>query len=156
MATDTTEGSCIWFVQRVQGRFYHNWISNFHIEPDGSCVEYEYQAEKHDGHPYRQMIIRTAATPGRAKQLGRKWKLTKAELRDWNRRKGAVMYHLCEKKLLDNPEYFDALMDTEGPIIEENTWHDNYWGNCTCVRCMSIDGENMLGKIYMTLRRRLA
>jgi hypothetical protein len=36
-------------------------------------------------------------------------------------------------------------------IIEQNTWHDNYWGDCTCLRCFRI-GENYLGRIWMDLR----
>ena len=40
-------------------------------------------------------------------------------------------------------------------LIEGNTWHDNYWGDCSCNRCKSKSGENMLGILLMELRDKL-
>ena len=37
-------------------------------------------------------------------------------------------------------------------LIEGNTWHDNRWGNCSCPRCINIEGQNWLGKILMEIR----
>jgi predicted NAD-dependent protein-ADP-ribosyltransferase YbiA (DUF1768 family) len=55
------------------------------------------------------------------------------------------------RKLYDHAEVFVVLAMTEGEIVESNNWHDNYWGDCTCLRCYRI-GENHLGKILMRLR----
>src|SRR4051794_11513569 len=109
MATDTTQEqeSCIWFTRRFTKPFVHyehNWISNFYIEDDGYSVEHKFQAAKHKGHPWRQVIIINAATPGKAKKLGRKWKLTDAELRAWNARKIEVMLKLIEDKIMRSIE----------------------------------------------------
>lgn len=38
-------------------------------------------------------------------------------------------------------------------MIEEIvSWHDNFWGNCTCVKCENIEGQNWLGKLLMKVR----
>src|SRR4051794_28557683 len=99
LLTDTPQESCIWFTRRIgRGGYDHNWISNFYIEDDGGTVEHKFQAAKHKGHPWRQAIIMGADTPGKAKKLGRKWKLTEDELRSWNGRKVDVMLRLIEDK----------------------------------------------------------
>lgn len=33
-------------------------------------------------------------------------------------------------------------------IIEGNYWHDNFWGQCSCEKCVG-KGKNNLGKILM-------
>ena len=126
------------------------WFSNFYVEPDGTHVEGEFQAAKHFGHPWRQAVIRRS-TPKRAKKLGRRWKLNRYQLMEWEHRKNQVMYELVKAKIEDHPEIAFTLLATEGQIVESNTWHDNYWGDCTCLRCFRI-GENHLGKILMQLR----
>jgi len=95
-----------------------------------------------------------AATPGKAKRLGRKWKLTEAELRAWNGRKIEVMLRLVEDKIMRSLELRQKLIELDGPIIEENDWHDNYWGDCLCHKCRNIPGDNYLGKLYEMVRHR--
>jgi predicted NAD-dependent protein-ADP-ribosyltransferase YbiA (DUF1768 family) len=41
-------------------------------------------------------------------------------------------------------------------IIEGNTWHDNFWGNCTCSRCIHTPGANVLGSLLMHVREKVA
>lgn len=125
-------------------------FSNFYVEPDGTHVEGEFQAAKHFGHPWRQVVIRRS-TPKRAKKLGRRWKLNRYQLMEWEHRKREVMYELVKAKIEDHPEIAFILYATSGQIVESNTWHDNYWGDCSCLRCFRI-GENHLGKILMQLR----
>ena len=49
-----------------------------------------------------------------------------------------------------------ALIATAGiDLVEKNNWHDNYWGDCSCLRCYKV-GENHLGKIWMALREEIA
>jgi ribA/ribD-fused uncharacterized protein len=38
-------------------------------------------------------------------------------------------------------------------LIEINTWHDNFWGNCICAKCEKIKGQNWLGKLLMKIRQ---
>ena len=51
------------------------------------------------------------------------------------------------------PELREKLKATgDAALIEENYWHDNRWGKCTCDRCQSKEGQNWLGKILMEIR----
>ena len=47
----------------------------------------------------------------------------------------------------------DGSLATGGAVlVEGNTWHDNYWGCCTCSRCAGRRGRNNLGRLLMKLR----
>lgn len=145
-----------WFAKRENGRTVHNWLSNFYIEPDGSHVEGEFQAAKHFAHPWRRVAILSAKKPRQAKKLGRRWKLTPQELEVWNDNKIAVMMTLIRQKVRDHPEIAMALISTgNAHLCESNWWHDNFWGNCICIRCYQ-SGENHLGKIWMTVREEIS
>jgi ribA/ribD-fused uncharacterized protein len=149
--TRTTTENRTWFTKRENGKTVHNWPSNFFIEPDGTNVEAEYQAAKHLAHEWRYATI-MRSSPGRAKKLGRRWELTPEELEVWENNKLAVMMMLIRQKVADHPEIAMALIATgDENLVEQNWWHDNYWGNCTCLRCYHT-GENHLGKIWMTVR----
>lgn len=37
-------------------------------------------------------------------------------------------------------------------LIEGNWWHDNHWGNCTCVKCTDKPGANNLGILLQHVR----
>ena len=66
--------------------------------------------------------------------------------------KQEVMWEALKLKF-QNPDLRAKLLATKGmELIENNRWHDNYWGNCTCYKCITIHGENMLGKMLMKLR----
>ena len=49
-------------------------------------------------------------------------------------------------KFTQNPELLKRLKQIKGPISEENTWGDTFWGIC------EGKGENNLGKILMEVR----
>jgi len=49
------------------------------------------------------------------------------------------------------------LLGTERQIIVEgNLWHDNFWGNCTCGRCLHTPGANVLGSLLMCVRDKIS
>jgi ribA/ribD-fused uncharacterized protein len=144
-----------WFVKREGGKTVHNWLSNFYVEPDGTNVESEFQAAKHMAHPWRRATILRVG-PGKAKKLGRRWKLSDAELAVWEEHKVAVMRTLVQQKVMDHPEIAMALISTgDANLCEINWWHDQFWGNCTCLRCFR-SGDNNLGKIWMAIRESLS
>lgn len=147
------------FTRKVRGQYVHTIYSNFFIEPDGTCVEVEFQAEKHAGHPWRQAIIRACGSPSKAKRLGRKWRLTKAELEAWDLRKVEVMAGFLEQKFTDWPKLRSALVKTgDDLMVEGNDWHDVFWGVCdgTCRKGPhKPDGMNCLGELLMDLRTAL-
>ena len=65
------------------------------------------------------------------------------------------MEYVVECKFYQNPELLQKLIDTgDEELVEGNTWHDNFWGNCTCEKCRDIPGENHLGKILMDIRKK--
>jgi N-glycosidase YbiA len=142
-----------------KGRYVHHVYSNFFIEPDGTCVEIEFQVRKHVGHPWRQAIIRACGSPGKAKRLGRRWKLTKAELRQWEIDRVGVMADFLEKKFTDHDELGRMLLKTgDALMVEGNDWHDTFWGVCegNCRKGPhKPDGMNCLGELLMDLRTEL-
>ena len=103
-----------------------------------TCVEAAFQAHKCPG--------RAAEFEGidgyTAKKLGRRVPLRP----DWETVKDAVMLNIVSAKFMQNPDLFRRLRSIKGEIVEENTWHDTYWGVC------NGKGENHLGKILMKVR----
>ena len=110
-------------------------------------VEHFFQAMKTLIHAEREAIA-AAATPGIAKRMGRQITLRP----DWERIKADVMriglrlkfadYELAKKLLATGDEY----------LVEGNTWHDNCWGDCSCPKCASTTGRNLLGQLLMEIR----
>lgn len=153
---------------KLNGKTIHTPGSNFWEDETGWCLEVEFQVAKHEGHPGRQLLIgmcrgnrkrKIKADPGKAKRLGRKWKLTPTELRAWEARRLTVMRALLEEKARRSPNFRQWLEESRTQlIVEGNWWHDNFWGNC---RCGNEDGKhpeckkagtNWLGNSLMDVR----
>jgi len=86
-------------------------------------------------------LIRKASTPGKAKRLGRKVTLRA----DWNEIRLRVMEWGLRRKFSD-PVLMGKLKNIEGEIVEDNDWHDTFWGVC------NGEGRNELGKLLMSIR----
>lgn len=134
------------------------YLSNFFPSPlllkgqEWPTVEHIFQAAK-TSDPSEQEQIRLAATPGKARRLGKRLQLRS----DWEARKQAVMVEAVRLKFIEYPELLNRLLSTgEEELIEGNTWHDNVWGDCQCPKCQNIPGRNLLGTILMQIRRELA
>ena len=94
--------------------------------------------------------IAAAATPGRAKRLGRKANLWS----DWEEIKEDIMLQALRLKFAD-PALAEKLLATDGKyLIEGNWWHDNYWGVCSCEKC-GHQGRNRLGELLMKVREEI-
>lgn len=130
----------------------HGWLSNFYRESDGLTAEHRFQAAKTED-PAEAAQVLASATPAQAKRRGRKVTLR----RDWEHGgKDQAMRQALEIKFRD-PTLRAALLATDNQHLQEdNTWHDQIWGNCTCgrPRCSAL-GQNRLGYALMTLRDRL-
>lgn len=142
-------------INRFTG-IYH-FLSNFYlikVEYDGvlyRSVEHGFQAAK-TLIPEERTRIKDASTPGLAKKLGRQ--CTKRP--NWESIRVDVMGELLRHKF-GYPVMKALLLKTGNiPLVEGNTWHDQYWGNCTCPFHISKDGENMLGKLLMKIRSELS
>lgn len=91
----------------------------------------------------------TKLNPSQAKRKGCKVKLRE----DWEDVKYEIMREICENKFFTSDKLASQLIATEDQtLIEGNTWHDNFWGICTCDKCKGIDGKNHLGNILMNIR----
>lgn len=115
------------------------------IEYEGytyNCVESAFQAQKNSSHMYKYGL--TFMDGRQAKREGRK-----IELRpDWEEIKNNVMLNIVMAKFDQNKELKEKLLSIpDSELIEYNTWHDNYWGHCTCPRCKNKIKHNTLGKI---------
>lgn len=133
----------------------YRFLSNFYpsaISVPGMGVfrtgEHLYQALKTLDEVEREAIM-DCETPGQAKRLGAKLTLRD----DWDDVKYRAMQITTARKFYSNPDLFQLLLDTQGArLVEGNTWHDNYWGACSCEECALIPKENKLGEILMTFR----
>jgi ribA/ribD-fused uncharacterized protein len=111
-------------------------------------VEHAFQAAKCCNDADKEMI-RKARTPGEAKRLGRRTKLRT----DWEDVKVDIMRECLLRKFLCNDTLLQQLLNTGTEVlIEGTTWHDNFWGKCTCSKCVNIMGKNMLGRLLMEIR----
>jgi len=116
-----------------------------------STVEHAYHAGKNKNREYR---LRVAAipTPGKAKRIGQMVELRE----DWEEYKLDFMYTLVRQKFTKYNDLAALLHSTGNKIlIETNTWHDCYWGECICSRCSSKMSKNALGIILMKVRQEI-
>lgn len=135
----------------------YSFLSNFAPSPFSrfgvkyATVEHFYQSQKTFSKTERQIII-SAATPGKAKRLGRKVTIRE----DWENAKNSYMLRGLRSKFRQNPQLAKDLLATGNlTLVEGNYWHDNEWGNCTCDRCVDIPGKNILGELLMQVREEL-
>ena len=139
------------------------FLNNFYFSPirinlDGEfftfpTVEHAFQFLKNENFLEELGISFTeycSMTPSKAKRLGRKVTLRE----DWEGVKVEIMQELVEEKF--NSSLAKRLIRTDPHVlVEGNTWHDNFWGVCTCDKCKDKVGHNMLGKILMRVREDL-
>lgn len=129
------------------------FLSNFYwneIEHEGIVYptnEHFFQAMKTLDDDERRQIA-NCLTPGQAKRMGRRVALRS----DWESVKEDAMFlGLCLK--FADEQLADWLLETgDEELIEGTTWHDNEWGNCSCPKCINIEGKNKLGKLLMRVR----
>lgn len=129
------------------------FLSNFYwneIEHEGIVYptnEHFFQAMKTLDNDERRQIA-NCLTPGQAKRMGRRVALRS----DWESVKEDVMFlGLCLK--FADEQLADWLLETsDEELVEGTTWHDNEWGNCSCPKCINIEGKNKLGKLLMRVR----
>jgi ribA/ribD-fused uncharacterized protein len=121
-------------------REQYRFLSNFYVEPDGTHVEGEFQAQK---------VLNPSLcklTPFAAKQMGCRF----PRRTDWDAIRLATMELLVRQKFTDHHELQEALLATgDEELVEGNYWNDTFWGVC------NGHGLNHLGKILMKIRNEL-
>lgn len=147
---------------KIIDSFSGHWaaLSNFHsckVLYNGlyySNAESAYQAAKMDrthssAAKFRSLLAK--ATPFEAKAVGVLVPLRK----DWEHVKVAIMRDILRDKFTQNSDCRRVLLSTDNcKLVEGNTWHDNFWGSCKCLRC-GDRGDNQLGKLLMEIRSEL-
>lgn len=145
----------------MQFRDEYRFLSNFQyaeIEYEGTVfptVENAFQAAKTEDKSQRTPFV--TAKPGEAKKLGRRVTLRK----DWEDVKFKIMKQLIVSKFPADTKHKNywltrKLLGTGAMmLVEENRWHDNIWGACTCEKCRNKAHRNMLGIILMERRAEL-
>jgi ribA/ribD-fused uncharacterized protein len=133
------------------------FLSNFHPVPirfmglDWPTVEHAYQAQKTTEKPLQEHI-RNLPSAGAAKRAGRVVPLRYR----WDIIKAPIMRQLVRCKFMQHPVLAHALLGTGSEeLIEGNSWHDNFFGDCTCVACANVVGLNWLGILLMEVRQEL-
>jgi ribA/ribD-fused uncharacterized protein len=112
-------------------------------------VEHAFVASKSNNPLFWDEISKLPAkSGGYAKKKGRKITLRN----NWEKIKVIMMEEFLRQKFR-YPHLEKKLINTYPNFLEEgNTWHDNFWGNCYCNKCKSIEGRNILGKLLMKIR----
>ncbi len=134
-------------------RFLSNFFPSFilHRRDIYPTAEHLFQALKARNLVSRKMI-RLASSPGEAKRIGNRIALRE----DWEDIKRKLMYTVVRLKFQQNKGLKKALLETgNASLVEGNSWHDNYWGDCICRGCKEHKGQNHLGKILMRVREYL-
>lgn len=143
-------------IKNFTGKYF--FLSNFYnaylmYEGDVYCsTEAAFQAAKTLDREQRIEIAKLS--PSDAKKAGRQLSLRA----DWEDTKDEVMYEVCLAKFTMNDSLClrERLLATgDEELVEGNTWHDNYWGDCKCEKCKHIKGRNQLGKTLMRIRDEL-
>lgn len=136
----------------------YSYLSNFYTDSPTKfsnllfkTVEHEYQSAK-CVNPSEYFSIIETDTPGKAKRIG-----SKVELRsDWNNIKVKRMYDALKRKFFQHPQLAYRLKSTGNALlVEGNYWHDNFWGDCICLKCKGKEKFNALGKLLMVVREEL-
>lgn len=132
----------------------YSWLSNFYkadIFYNGlvfPSTENAYQSSKSSETSFA--VKCSLCEPNISKRLGKKPE-KKNPLFEKN--KVNLMYELNLQKYEKHEDLRNLLIATGNKkIVEGNLWHDNFYGNCTCNKCININGKNHLGKIIMEIR----
>lgn len=143
-------------IDRFRGKYH--FLSNFSIQQvkyDGitwQTSEHAFQAAKtHDKD--EKTMIQLCKSPGLSKKAGKKVTLRD----DWEQVKIGIMAEIVRDKFTNNRVLTRKLLATgDDRLVEGNTWHDNFWGNCTCGSSpCDYPGYNNLGGILMKIREEL-
>ncbi|KAK3922789.1 Retrovirus-related Pol polyprotein from transposon 412 [Frankliniella fusca] len=111
-------------------------------------VEHAFQAAKTHDEAEKEWI-RCAESPSEANRRGKQVTLRP----DWEEIKVTVMLNCLMNKFTPETTELRKLLETgDREIIENNYFHDNFWGNCTCIKCINTPGENVLGQLLMIIR----
>lgn len=120
------------------------YTCNIELEIDGkickfTSAEAAFQAQKNYSIADKFSLIK----PLEAKKLGKEIEITTP---NWNTYRLIAMGKALHAKFAQNKGLMGALKCVKDEIVEDNFWHDTFWGRC------KGEGKNMLGKMLMFIR----
>lgn len=99
-----------------------------------------------------RLYVRDLASPADTKRFAKEMYSQGKTRADWLTIRDSVMFMVLMSKF-SNPILKARLLGTgDAQLIEGNTWHDCYWGACTCPRCQGRPKVNRLGQLLMLVR----
>jgi ribA/ribD-fused uncharacterized protein len=144
-------------IDDFRGKYF--FLSNFYLRTFTmygivfDCSERAYMWHKTDLQTEKDAIM-AVKTPADVKEQGGPGFTTKKPGWDEIHRQPS-MFSVRDAQYTQNPDLKQRLLNTEDSLlIEGNWWHDNFWGDCNCPKCICIPGENYLGKTHMSLREK--
>lgn len=139
-------------ITQFRGQYF--FLSNFfpskiiYEEQTYPTLEHAFQAAKCVSENDK-LKIRNCKSAKEAKMIGRRVKI----INEWDNKRKEIMRELLEKKFQQNTQLNISLQATAPEkIVENNYWHDNFWGQCTCGKHRNEKGENILGGLLMEVR----
>lgn len=144
----------------------HKFLSNFYLNGPFEYLgkrwltsEHAYQAMKTLDEDERE-YIRSLRQPWMAKRAGSRYGINGRVITlrpDWKAVCYDTMLEIKRAQFEQNPGMCASLFTTmPSKLVEGNMWHDNFWGDCSCIQCIRIKGLNLYGKILMKLRDEIA
>ena len=136
---------------------YYSFLSNFYQSKfmiddiTFPTVEHFYQFKKTHNYDDALSLLKID-NPGKVKRISRSLPMR----HDWDNIKRFVMATGVYEKFSQNLDLRNKLISTyPAYLLEGNTWHDNYWGHCSCDKCINKNHYNILGTILMSVRKEL-
>lgn len=110
--------------------------------------EAAYHHEKFPDNPALQHQIRTAISAHEAYKIAERW--ASERRKDWDVVKVEIMLEILRKKVSQHEYVRRKLIATGKRTLVEDSWRDSFWG-----WGKNIDGQNMLGRLWMHVREEL-
>ena len=142
-------------IDGFDGQF--RWLSNFYASPltwsghTFATAEAAFAAGK-TLDPELRAAIAAEEDPVEAKNIGRSLRL-RPRWDEYHRH--VVMAEVLEAKFSEPGLRAQLAATGQRLLIEQNRWHDDHWGDCTCEKHRTKLGRNMLGRQLMRLRDRI-
>jgi ribA/ribD-fused uncharacterized protein len=116
-------------------------------------VEHGYHAAKFLDPRIREKFQMLGLSPGQAKGLAENLRQKGKVRADWKDVQIEVMRGLLKQKFTYSILRRKLLSTFSAELVEGNTWHDNFWGDCVCDECADVPGLNHLGRLLMEIRK---
>lgn len=141
-------------IDRLRDEYYFlSMLSNSEIKIGDKIHNSIYDAYVFSKEEFIKEVIE--ANNYRKIEKNRKDERYNAIILSWEQIRFFVMKSLIKNKFSD-PVLKEKLKNTlDSEIVDNNLYHDNFWGNCTCKKCKDIVGKNNYGKLLMEVRNEL-